>query len=283
MTSAIEVSPVTPVARTFRLSQAVERCVVPVLLIAGWEVFARSGYLPPALLPAPSARAARAGRLGLRLRRDDADLFRSLDARRFGQRAAGFRRLRSGECIGHPGRCRHRLVPCLREDPRTHAADVATHSTGLLDTARHHLVRHRQQAGDLPGFSRRVLSRPDEYHPWRENGRSQPRTGRSHDGSYRAPAADRHRVSRGTAFHFLRPAYRDWFCLDVDRHGRDGRGQERSWLRIVGFLLLSSLRSRPCGHDIDRLARYLSDLGLKAIMARVLHWQTATTVQGRAG
>src|SRR3954469_8907852 len=55
MTSAIEVLPVTPVARRFRLSQAVERCVVPVLLIAGWEVFARSGYLPPALLPAPSA------------------------------------------------------------------------------------------------------------------------------------------------------------------------------------------------------------------------------------
>ena len=37
MTSAIEVSPVTPVARTFGLSQAVERCVVPVLLIAGWD------------------------------------------------------------------------------------------------------------------------------------------------------------------------------------------------------------------------------------------------------
>jgi NitT/TauT family transport system permease protein len=31
------------------------------------------------------------------------------------------------------------------------------------------------------------------------------------------------------------------------------------------------------------LLGYLSDLGLKAIMARVLHWQTATTVQGRAG
>jgi NitT/TauT family transport system permease protein len=31
------------------------------------------------------------------------------------------------------------------------------------------------------------------------------------------------------------------------------------------------------------LLGYLSDLGLKAIMARVLHWQSATTVQGRAG
>ncbi len=29
------------------------------------------------------------------------------------------------------------------------------------------------------------------------------------------------------------------------------------------------------------LLGYLSDLGLKAIMARVLHWQSATTVQGR--
>ena len=31
------------------------------------------------------------------------------------------------------------------------------------------------------------------------------------------------------------------------------------------------------------LLGYLSDLGLKAIMGRVLHWQSATTVQGRAG
>jgi NitT/TauT family transport system permease protein len=30
------------------------RLVVPVLLLAGWEAFSRSGYLPPSLLPAPS-------------------------------------------------------------------------------------------------------------------------------------------------------------------------------------------------------------------------------------
>ena len=48
MTSVIEISPAKPVARTFRASQALERFVVPVLLIAGWEAFARSGYLPPA-------------------------------------------------------------------------------------------------------------------------------------------------------------------------------------------------------------------------------------------
>ena len=32
-----------------------ERVAVPVLLLAGWEAFARSGYLPPSLLPPPSA------------------------------------------------------------------------------------------------------------------------------------------------------------------------------------------------------------------------------------
>ena len=32
----------------------IERAIVPVLLLAGWELFSRSGILPPALLPAPS-------------------------------------------------------------------------------------------------------------------------------------------------------------------------------------------------------------------------------------
>jgi NitT/TauT family transport system permease protein len=34
-----------------------ERYIVPVLVIAGWEAFSRSGALPPALLPAPSTVA----------------------------------------------------------------------------------------------------------------------------------------------------------------------------------------------------------------------------------
>src|SRR6266702_7800969 len=55
MTSVIEVSPVKPAARASRALQGLERVIVPALLIAGWEAFARSGYLPPALLPAPSA------------------------------------------------------------------------------------------------------------------------------------------------------------------------------------------------------------------------------------
>ncbi|HEY0209004.1 ABC transporter permease [Acerihabitans sp.] len=37
-----------------RLYHRLERGIVPVLAVGGWELFSRSGILPPALLPAPS-------------------------------------------------------------------------------------------------------------------------------------------------------------------------------------------------------------------------------------
>jgi NitT/TauT family transport system permease protein len=37
-----------------RLYRRIERAIVPVVLLVGWEIFSRSGILPPALLPAPS-------------------------------------------------------------------------------------------------------------------------------------------------------------------------------------------------------------------------------------
>ena len=37
-----------------RVYRRIERAIVPVLLLIGWEIFSRSGILPPALLPAPS-------------------------------------------------------------------------------------------------------------------------------------------------------------------------------------------------------------------------------------
>ena len=33
----------------------IERFIVPVVVLLGWELFSRSGYLPKALLPAPSS------------------------------------------------------------------------------------------------------------------------------------------------------------------------------------------------------------------------------------
>ncbi|HLG82965.1 MAG TPA: ABC transporter permease [Bradyrhizobium sp.] len=38
-----------------RIGRRLDRIVVPALLLIGWEAFARAGFLPPALLPAPSA------------------------------------------------------------------------------------------------------------------------------------------------------------------------------------------------------------------------------------
>ena len=55
MTSVTEGAASTSGTRLFGAFPGLERFVVPVVLIAGWEIFARSGYLPPSLLPAPSA------------------------------------------------------------------------------------------------------------------------------------------------------------------------------------------------------------------------------------
>ncbi|WP_375460285.1 ABC transporter permease [uncultured Enterovirga sp.] len=44
-----------PLFRSLGLRSKAERLTVPVLLLVGWEIFSRSGYLPPALLPPPSA------------------------------------------------------------------------------------------------------------------------------------------------------------------------------------------------------------------------------------
>jgi NitT/TauT family transport system permease protein len=38
-----------------QIGRRLERIIVPALLLLGWEAFARAGFLPPALLPAPSA------------------------------------------------------------------------------------------------------------------------------------------------------------------------------------------------------------------------------------
>jgi len=52
MSGAPRRAPVAPAWR--RLYRRIERAIVPVLLLAAWELFSRSGVLPPALLPAPS-------------------------------------------------------------------------------------------------------------------------------------------------------------------------------------------------------------------------------------
>ena len=113
MTSVIEISPAKPVARTIRASQALERFVVPVLLIAGWEAFARSGYLPPALLPAPSAVLHALGDWVFGFDETTQTYSGHWLRDAWASAPSRFRWLRSGERIGHPGWRRHRLVPSL--------------------------------------------------------------------------------------------------------------------------------------------------------------------------
>src|SRR5438045_2464900 len=50
MTSVIDAAPAKPAFRLTRAFQGLERVVVPALLIAGWETFARSGVLPLAII-----------------------------------------------------------------------------------------------------------------------------------------------------------------------------------------------------------------------------------------
>jgi len=52
MSSAIELN---DAPTGVRFGRRFDRVIVPALILIGWEVFARSGMLPPALLPAPSA------------------------------------------------------------------------------------------------------------------------------------------------------------------------------------------------------------------------------------
>ena len=58
MASATETAPLAPAVAPRRLPRRLvafaERAALPLILVAGWEAFARSGALPAALLPAPS-------------------------------------------------------------------------------------------------------------------------------------------------------------------------------------------------------------------------------------
>jgi NitT/TauT family transport system permease protein len=55
MSTASERLPAVRHAAAWRIWSRMERVVVPVLILAGWEAFSRSGYLPQSLLPPPSA------------------------------------------------------------------------------------------------------------------------------------------------------------------------------------------------------------------------------------
>jgi NitT/TauT family transport system permease protein len=283
MTSVIELSPSKPVARTFRASLALERFIVPVLLIAGWEVFARSGYLPAALLPAPSAVLHALGDWVFGFDETTQtysghwarDAFAS-GLRVFGGFAlAGALGILAGVAIGWSRVCEKTLEPTLqmlRPIPPVSWIPLAIIWFGIANkpaiflvflgaffpvlmntihgvkTVDHNLVR----AGAMMGATERQLLVGIVF-----------------------PAA------LPSIFSGLRIAIGSAWMLTVTAEMvavKSGLGYVLwdSYYFLRYDLVLAAMISIG-------LLGYLSDLGLKAIMGRVLHWQRTATVQGRAG
>jgi len=283
MTSAIEISPVKPAMRASRALQGLERLTVPVLLIAGWETFARSGYLPPALLPAPSAVLHALGDWVFGF--DEAtqtysghwarDAFASA-LRVFGGFAlASVLAVLAGVAIGWSRLFEKTLEPTLqmlRPIPPVSWIPLAIIWFGIADkpaiflvflgaffpvlmntihgvkTVDHNLVR----AGAMMGASERQLLTNIVF-----------------------PAA------LPSIFAGLRIAIGSAWMLTVTAEMvavKSGLGYVLwdSYYFLRYDIVLAAMISIG-------LLGYLSDLGIKALMGRLLHWQRTTTVQGRAG
>ena len=283
MTSVIEVSAVKPVARVSRALQGLERFIVPALLIAGWEAFARSGYLPPALLPAPSAVLHALGDwvFGFDETTQTYSGHWAHDAVASALRVFGGFVLASvmgilaGVAIGWSRLFEKTLEPTLqmlRPIPPVSWIPLAIIWFGIADkpaiflvflgaffpvlmntihgvkTVDHNLVR----AGAMMGASERQLLTNIVF-----------------------PAA------LPSIFAGLRIAIGSAWMLTVTAEMvavKSGLGYVLwdSYYFLRYDIVLAAMISIG-------LLGYLSDLGIKALMRRLLHWQRTTTVQGRAG
>jgi len=283
MTSVIEISPAKPVARAFRASQALERFVVPALLIAGWEAFARSGYLPPALLPAPSAVLHALGDWifgfdettqtysGHWLR----DAFAS-GLRVFGGFAlASVLGILAGVAIGWSRLFEKTLEPTLqmlRPIPPVSWIPLAIIWFGIANKPAIFLVF---LGAIFPVLMNTIHGVKTVDHNLARAGAMMGATERQLLASIVFPAA------LPSIFSGLRIAIGSAWMLTVTAEMvavKSGLGYVLwdSYYFLRYDLVLAAMISIG-------LLGYLSDLGLKAIMARVLHWQSATTVQGRVG
>jgi NitT/TauT family transport system permease protein len=283
MTSVIEVSSLKPAVRASRALQGLERFIVPVLLIAGWEAFARSGYLPPALLPAPSAVLHALGDwvFGFDETTQTYSGHWARDALASGLRVFGGFALAStmgilaGVAIGWSRLFEKTLEPTLqmlRPIPPVSWIPLAIIWFGIADkpaiflvflgaffpvlmntihgvkTVDHNLVR----AGAMMGASERQMLTNIVF-----------------------PAA------LPSIFAGLRIAIGSAWMLTVTAEMvavKSGLGYVLwdSYYFLRYDIVLAAMISIG-------LLGYLSDLGIKALMGRLLRWQRTTTVQGRAG
>jgi NitT/TauT family transport system permease protein len=261
MTSAIDVSPAKPTFPLTRALRGLERVVVPALLIAGGEVFARSGVLPPALLPAPSAVLHALG-----------DWVFGFDETTQTYSGHWLRDALASAVRVFGGFALEPTLQMLRPIPPVSWIPLAIIWFGIADkpaiflvflgaffpvlmnaihgvkTVDHNLVR----AGAMMGASQRQMLTDIVL-----------------------PAA------LPSIFAGLRIAVGSAWMLTVTAEMvavKSGLGYVLwdSYYFLRYDIVLAAMISIG-------LLGYLSDLGLKVIMARTLRWQATTTVQGRAG
>jgi len=283
MTSVIDAAPVKPAFRLTRAFQGLERLVVPALLIAGWEAFARSGMLPPALLPAPSAVLHALGDWvfgfdettqtysGHWLR----DAFASA-LRVFGGFAlAGLLGILAGVAIGWSRLFEKTLEPTLqmlRPIPPVSWIPLAIIWFGIADKPAIFLVF---LGAFFPVLMNSIHGVKTVDHNLVRAGAMMGANGRQMLTDIVLPAA------LPSIFAGLRIAVGSAWMLTVTAEMvavKSGLGYVLwdSYYFLRYDIVLAAMISIG-------LLGYLSDLGLKAIMTRTLRWQQTTTVQGRAG
>ncbi|MGY8707725.1 ABC transporter permease [Bradyrhizobium sp. 18BD] len=283
MTSVTDVSPAKPAFRLTRAFQGLERVIVPALLIAGWEAFARSGMLPPALLPAPSAVLHALGDWvfgfdettqtysGHWLR----DAFASA-LRVFGGFAlASLLGILAGVAIGWSRLFEKTLEPTLqmlRPIPPVSWIPLAIIWFGIADKPAIFLVF---LGAFFPVLMNSIHGVKTVDHNLVRAGAMMGANGRQMLTDIVLPAA------LPSIFAGLRIAVGSAWMLTVTAEMvavKSGLGYVLwdSYYFLRYDIVLAAMISIG-------LLGYLSDLGLKAIMARTLRWQQTTTVQGRAG
>lgn len=283
MTSVTDVSPAKPAFRLTRAFQGLERLVVPALLIAGWEAFARSGMLPPALLPAPSAVLHALGDWvfgfdettqtysGYWLRDALASALRVFG----GFALASLLGILAGVAIGWSRLAEKTLEPTLqmlRPIPPVSWIPLAIIWFGIADKPAIFLVF---LGAFFPVLMNAIHGVKTVDHNLARAGAMMGANQRQMLTDIVLPAA------LPSIFAGLRIAVGSAWMLTVTAEMvavKSGLGYVLwdSYYFLRYDIVLAAMISIG-------LLGYLSDLGLKAIMARTLRWQQTTTVQGRAG
>ncbi len=216
-----------------------DRYIVPVLILAGWEAFSRSGALPAALLPAPSTVAwawadwvfGTDGNTQTYSGNWLFDMLASLSRVLAGFAIATALAVSIGVAIGWSRTVEVIIEPTLqtlRPIPPVSWIPLAIIWFGIANKPAIFLVF-------LGAFFPILLN---TIHGVKTCDRNLIRAG-AHGRRRQSPTAALHRAAGRAAQHLCRSADRHRLGLDADGDGGDGRCEKRPRLCAVGFLIIS--------------------------------------------